>query len=85
MALLWTLCQKRWHLISSLPVLRHFITGSFWLHAVLATRLEPGFTASSSLAIKRGIADTALQKGVGMKVLPKGSSEGISLPAHVAS
>lgn len=79
------LFQKRWHLVRLLLVLRHFITRPFWLHVVLATRLEPGFTASSSPAIKRGIAETPLQKGVIVKALPKGSSKGISLPAHVAS
>lgn len=82
-ASLWTLFQKRWHLVRLLP--RHFITGPFGLHVALATRLELGFTASSSPAIKRGIAEAPLQKGVIVKALPKGSSKGISLSAHVAS
>lgn len=51
----------------------------------VSTSLELGFTASSYPAIKRGTAETPLQKGVSAKVLPKGSSKGISLPDHVAS
>lgn len=79
-ASLWTLFQKRWHLVRSLLVLRHFIAGPFWLHAVLAARLEPGFTASSSLAIKRGIAEMPLQKGVSVKSVTKRKQQGDFTP-----
>lgn len=63
---------------------------TFHHQAVLAPRrvsasLEPGFTASSHPATNRSAAETPLQKGVSDRVLPKGSSEGISPPAHVAS
>lgn len=51
----------------------------------VSTSLELGFTASLYPAIKKGTAETPLQKGVSTKVLPKGSSKGISLPDHVAS
>lgn len=63
---------------------------TFHHQAVLAPRcvsasLEPGFTASSHPATNRSAAETPLQKGVSDRVLPKGSSEGISPPAQVAS